>query len=251
MLYKLFLATALLVSIVCISPTAKAQTVTFNTNVGDIVVELFPNEAPISVDNFLGYVGRGDYEGTIFHRSVNNFIIQGGAFLTNGAQIPLQGTILNEFGRSNLQGTLAYARVGGMANSATSQFFFNVTDNAGLDDVDGGFTVFGEVVSGMDIVNAINGLQTVNAGGAFAELPVQDSFTAPNVTIDDLVILNGVTVEGILGDVNLNGVVDFSDIAPFISLLSMGTFQEEGDINDDGVVSFSDISLFIGILAAG
>ena len=84
MLHKLFAATALLLSIACISSSAQAQTVTFNTNVGDIVVELFPNDAPISVANFLGYVERGDYEGTLIHRSVPNFVVQGGGFLTSG-----------------------------------------------------------------------------------------------------------------------------------------------------------------------
>ena len=77
-LHKILFATALLLLTVCVNSTAKAQTVTFNTNVGDIVVELFPDEAPISVDNFLGYIERGDYEGTFFHRSVTDFVIQGG-----------------------------------------------------------------------------------------------------------------------------------------------------------------------------
>ena len=152
-LHKLLFASLLLLSIVCISPAVTAQTVIFNTNAGDIVVELLPNDAPISVENFLGYVERGDYVGTIFHRSVPGFVIQGGGFLTTGATIPLQPQITNEFGRSNLRGTVAYARQGGQVNSATSQFFFNVSDdNTFLDTVDEGFTVFGEVVSGLEIV---------------------------------------------------------------------------------------------------
>ena len=113
-------------------------------------------------------------------------------FLPDGAGIPTQAPIANEFGRSNLRGTIAFATLAGDPDSATSQFFFNVTDNAFLDS--GGFTVFGEVVAGLDIVDAINNLQTVNAGGPLSELPVQGSFDGITVTDDDLIVVNSVTV---------------------------------------------------------
>ena len=250
-LHKLFAATALLLSIACTSSSAQAQTVTFNTNVGDIVVELFPNDAPISVANFLGYVERGDYEGTLIHRSIPNFVVQGGGFLTNFAPIPLQDTIENEFGRSNLRGTMAYARQGGAENSATSQFFFNVVDNVGLDDVDGGFTVFGEVISGMEIVDSINGLQRGNFGAftAFTDVPIQAIQPDNTVLTDDFVILNEVTVV-LRGDVDRDGMVDFSDISSFISILSAGGFQEEADVNRDLMVDFEDIGPFIALLSS-
>lgn len=197
-LRKLFTAFVILLAIAFMNSSAKAQLVTFETNVGDIVVELFADDAPISVANFLGYVNRGDYDGTFFHRSVTDFVVQGGGFLTNTAPIPVQPPITNEFGRSNLRGTLAFARVGGIVDSATSQFFFNVQDNPGLDTVDEGFTVFGEVVEGLDIVDAINALQIVDANGGtpgpFGEIPLQDSFVAPDILTEDLVILNTVTI---------------------------------------------------------
>lgn len=254
-LHKLFFASALLLSTVCVSPATQAQTVTFNTNVGDIVVELFPEEAPISVENFLGYVERGDYVGTLFHRSVPGFVVQGGGFLTDGSQIPLQAPITNEFGRSNLRGTVAYAR-SGQVNSATSQFFFNVGDSVFLDTDNGGFTVFGEVVAGMDIVDAINGFQTLDLEGPFSDLPLQlilngvVSLNGFTVTNGGLVVLNGVTVEPLLGDVNLDGEVNFLDISPFISILSVGDFLGEADVNQDGEVNFLDISPFISILSS-
>ena len=251
-LYKLFFATAFLVSFVCVSPATNAQTVTFNTSVGDIVVELFPDEAPIAVANFLGYVERGDYDGTIFHRSVSDFVIQGGGFLLTGESIPLQPTIMNEFGRSNLRGTLANARVGGMVDSATSQFFFNVSDNDFLDTVDEGFTVFGEVVSGLEIVDSINSLPTFGAAPPFGELPVLEIRPDDTVFSRDLILLNGVTVESaLLGDVNLDGTVSFLDIGPFVLLLSMSEFLEEADINQDDEVNFLDIGPFVSILTAG
>ena len=260
-LYKLFFATALLVSVVCFSPAAKAQTVTFNTNVGDIVVELLPDEAPISVANFLGYVERGDYVATLIHRSVANFVIQGGGFSTDFSSIPLQPSITNEFGRSNIRGTLAYARSSAV-NSATSQFFFNVADNGGdpndpdvmprLDFVNEGFTVFGEVVSGMEVVDSINGLQRGNFGDftPFTEVPIQAIQPDNTVLDEDFVILNSVTVL-VLGDVNQDGVVNFLDITPFISILSGENFLEEADINQDSIVNFLDITPFISILSAG
>ncbi len=239
----------LLLSIVCCGSQLNAQTVTLSMNVGDVVIELFPDEAPISVANFLGYVNRGDYDGVIIHRSVPGFVVQGGGFLTNGDGINLQPQIQNEFGRSNLRGTVAYAREGGNVNSATSQFFFNLSDgNRFLNTVDEGFTVFGEVVSGMDVVDAISNLQRVNAGGVFEELPVQDSFVSPDIFTDDLVVINSATAFT-LGDINGDDEVSFLDIAPFIAVLSGGDFLEEADINRDGFVSFLDISPFIGILS--
>ena len=251
MLHKFLFATALLLSIVYISPATQAQTVTFKTDVGDIVVSLLPDEAPISVANFLGYVERGDYVETIFHRSVPGFVIQGGAFRSDLSSIPLQGPIMNEFGRSNLRGTVAYARQAGMVDSATSQFFFNVSDsNNFLDDIDEGFTVFGEVVSGIEVVDAINNLQRVTLGSApFTEIPVLDSFNGEMLFMEDLVSLSEVTVL-VPGDVNQDGLVNFSDISSFISILSVSGFQEEADVNRDSMVDFADISPFISLLSS-
>lgn len=252
MLRTLYASAVLLLSVACFTSPVNAQTVTFNTNVGDIVVELFPEDAPISVANFLGYVNRGDYDGTIIHRSVVNFVVQGGSFQSNGVPIPTEPPIQNEFGRSNLRGTIAFARQGGVVNSATSSFFFNLQDsNSFLDGVDEGFTVFGEVVSGLGVADAINDLQIVNAGGALSELPVRDSFSDAVVDLEDLVVVNSVTVSSpfTLGDVSGDGVVNFVDISPFIALLAVGDFQDEADIDRDGSVDFLDIAPFIAILS--
>lgn len=251
MLRNFYASAVLLLSIACSGAILNAQTVTMSTNVGDVVINLFPDDAPISVDNFLGYVNRGDYTGTIMHRSDPGFVVQGGGFMTDGAGISLQPAIQNEFGRSNLRGTVAYARVGGNVNSATSQFFFNLSDsNNFLDGVDEGFTVFGEVVSGMDVVDSITGLQIVNAGGPFGELPVLESFDGVTIFASDLVVINSTAVGPpfVLGDVSGDGMVNFLDISAFIGVLSVGDFQNEADIDRDGQVNFLDIAAFIALL---
>lgn len=143
--------------------------VEFNTNFGAFEVELFDTQTPISVANFLSYANSGAYDNTVIHRSINNFVIQGGGYLTTGAAIPTSGTIVDEIGISNLRGTIAYANTGS-PNSATSQWYFNTVDNTFLDT---GYTVFGQVRgTGMTIVDQINALPTVNAGGPFTNLPV-------------------------------------------------------------------------------
>lgn len=182
--------------------SVQAQSVVeFDTNFGDIVIQLFDTSAPISVNNFLGYVTRGDYDGTIFHRSVLSpgslSIVQGGGFDTNFNATPTLPPILNEFGASNTRGTIAYARTPAL-NSATNQFFFNTEDNSSnLDNQSGGFTVFGQVTSGLDIIDQINQLDVVNAGAPFGDLPVTDLnavLAANAVTADDVVIINSATV---------------------------------------------------------
>ena len=115
MIRNLFTSATLLFSLICFSPSANAQMVTFDTNFGDVVVELFPEIAPLAVDNFLGYVTRGDYDDTIFHRSVSDFIIQGGGFNSDFTPVPALDPIINEFQLSNLRGTLATATLGGQS----------------------------------------------------------------------------------------------------------------------------------------
>lgn len=128
------------------------------TSLGDIVIETV-NDAPVTTDNFFQYVVDDFYDGTIFHRVVPGFVVQGGGFLPG--LIPQTGArppIVNEFSptRSNVRGTVAMAKVGGDPDSATSEFFFNLADNsANLDNQNGGFTVFANVVDGLDVVDAI------------------------------------------------------------------------------------------------
>ncbi len=135
--------------------------VRLETSLGDIVIELV-DDAPVTTENFLQYVEDGFYDGTIFHRVVPDFVVQGGGFLPgNVAQEGVRDPIVNEFSpsRSNVRGTVAMAKLGGDPDSATSQFFFNLDDNSGppsnLDTQNGGFTVFANVVEGMDVVDSI------------------------------------------------------------------------------------------------
>lgn len=158
--------------------TALATRVAVETPLGSFEIELLDEEAPASVANFLAYVENGDYDGTFFHRAINGFVIQGGGYtLVDGTPtaIAARPPVANEFGRSNVRGTIAMARLSGQPDSATNQWFINVVDNgANLDAVDGGFTVFGEVVGdGMQVVDSILAQAGLwNFGGTFASLPL-------------------------------------------------------------------------------
>ncbi|MDW8479389.1 MAG: peptidylprolyl isomerase [Xanthomonadales bacterium] len=144
------------------------------TNLGEIVIELDPHRAPKTVENFLAYVREGHYDGTIFHRVIDGFMIQGGGFTADFRLKPTRPAIPNEAnnGLSNLRGTVAMARTR-EPHSATSQFFINVVDNPRLDYVSDqsghtwGYAVFGRVVAGMDVVDKIRKVPT-GPGGPFA-----------------------------------------------------------------------------------
>jgi cyclophilin family peptidyl-prolyl cis-trans isomerase len=149
------------------------------TPLGSFEVELFPDLAPITVANFLKYVSAGDYENSFFHRSVPGFVIQGGGYaFENGEPVAIatRAAIINEFGRSNLRGTLAMAKQAGDPNSATNQWFINLVNNAAaLDGQNGGFTVFGQILGdGMAVVDALVAVPIFSAGGPFTELPLRD-----------------------------------------------------------------------------
>jgi peptidyl-prolyl cis-trans isomerase A (cyclophilin A) len=144
------------------------------TTFGDIEVELDEAKAPISAKNFLAYVDSGHYDGTIFHRVIDGFMIQGGGFAIDAkrgmVQKPTQDAIANEWrnGLKNTRGTLAMARLGGDPDSATAQFFINVVDNSFLDRAqpDGAaYAVFGKVTKGMDVVDKIRVVQTTSRMG--------------------------------------------------------------------------------------
>jgi cyclophilin family peptidyl-prolyl cis-trans isomerase len=141
--------------------------ITITTSHGDITIELFTDEAPVSVENFLAYVDAGHFDGTIFHRVIPNFMIQGGGFDASMNQKDTRDPIKNEAdnGLKNERGTLAMARTSDI-NSATSQFFINLKDNTFLDHgSDFGYAVFARVSDGMDVVDKIAAVATGNSGG--------------------------------------------------------------------------------------
>jgi len=165
------------------------ETVRIHTSKGDIVARLDEEKAPVTVRNFLAYAREGFYDGTIFHRVIDSFMIQGGGFTAEMTQKKGKPPIKNEAsnGMKNLAGTFAMARTS-VVDSATSQFFINLADNDFLDHKDKssagfGYAVFGEVVEGMDVVKAIGSVPTGNLGG-FQDVPVEP------------VVINKVEVEG-------------------------------------------------------
>jgi len=148
----------------------------FNTSAGDFTVELFAKESPESTANFLKYVDDGHYDGTIFHRVIPGFMIQGGGFASGMEQKDTRPPIRNEAtnGMENLRGTLAMARTNDI-HSATAQFFINLVDNDFLNHQPGnyGYAVFGRVTSGMEVVDAIAGVPTTRRRG-HGDVPVDE-----------------------------------------------------------------------------
>lgn len=152
--------------------------VKLTTNFGDITLELYPEKAPITVANFLSYVEKGFYEGVIFHRVINDFMVQGGGFDANMKQKATDAPIKNEAnnGLSNDKYTVAMARTM-VPDSASAQFFINVKDNDFLNfsapTTQGwGYCVFGKIVEGMDVVDKIKAVKTTTRGG-HQDVPVE------------------------------------------------------------------------------
>jgi peptidyl-prolyl cis-trans isomerase A (cyclophilin A) len=147
----------------------------FETTLGPFTIELFEKEAPISSANFLKYIDDGFFDGTIFHRIVPGFVIQGGGFTEDMSQKKTQPAIKNEAdnGIKNSRGTLSMARTNDI-NSATSQFFVNLKDNDFLDHSRGnfGYAVFGRVTEGMDVIDKIAAVETGRKRG-FDDVPVE------------------------------------------------------------------------------
>lgn len=188
-------------------PSSHAGTfVQFRTPIGDIEIELYDEDKPVTVTNFLYYVKTGYTNNMFIHRFVPNFVIQGGlSYVANRDSIPslaaisTRPAIVNEYsaGRtfSNTNGTIAMARVGGLVNSATSQWFINLGNNSGLDSVDGGFTVFGRTIRGFDVLASFSStspqkIWRYSLGiDPFRELPAT-RFTTGNLTYDDLVYVD-------------------------------------------------------------
>ena len=202
------------------------------TNFGTIILELFPDDAPGTVENFLSYVNDGDYDGNFFHRSATladgtPFVIQAGGFTSDSStfvstaqfdSVPTDAPIQNEPGISNTKGTIAMAKLGGNPDSATSQWFVNLEDNSSnLDFQNGGFTVFGQALglwTGREdvlknAVDTIAELPTINQGSPYTDLPVDNN--------DQLAIFETFSGLGIVrgtayNDINTDGVFDSTEV---------------------------------------
>jgi peptidyl-prolyl cis-trans isomerase B (cyclophilin B) len=160
------------------TPAPGNPVVIIDTSLGSITAELFRDKAPKSVENFLGYAKSGFYDGTVFHRVIRGFMIQGGGMKADLQRKPTKPAITNEAtnGLKNARGTLAMARTGEV-NSATSQFFINTVDNGALDhkstDPAGfGYAVFGRVIDGMDVVDKIEAVKTTTSG-PYRDVPAE------------------------------------------------------------------------------
>ena len=177
---------ALLMLIAAAGAAAEDPQVIIRTNYGDITLRLFREKAPATVENFLAYVDSGFYTGTIFHRVIPKFMIQGGGFTREMQEKPTRDPVKNEARNRlhNERGTIAMARTGD-PDSATSQFFINVRNNLRLDWTPGnaGYTVFGEVVDGMYVVDSI-AIEPTRSLGPFDDVPVKP------VIIEEVVRLN-------------------------------------------------------------
>lgn len=177
-------ATALLAALslsagIALAADPVAPKVKFATSEGDFVVEVYPDKAPKTVENFLKYVKDKHYDGTVFHRVINNFMVQGGGYDAAYAEKKTRAPVVHEGrealargGAKNVVGTLAMARTN-EPNSATSQFFINVKDNDFLNPstLAHGYTVFGKVTSGLDVVNKIKSVPTGSGGPFPSDVP--------------------------------------------------------------------------------
>ncbi|MCK4752748.1 MAG: peptidylprolyl isomerase [Planctomycetes bacterium] len=220
---------------------------------GSIVLELYPEKAPVTVSNFIDYTRSGFYDGLIFHRVIEDFMIQGGGYDVNMVESTLGTPIIHEGsnGLSNLTGTIAMARIAD-PHSATSQFFINHTDNLFWDYggvvydnqntayFRAGYCVFGEVVSGMSVVNAIAVLPTTGGGDSDPNRPLE------NVIIDSATVTLEVAfnTEELEGDVDGDFDVDATDLSKFatqwLNPKCVGCYS--ADINGDGEVNFADFA---------
>jgi len=172
------LVASLLLLVSCGVGAADPQ-VELKTSMGTVVIELYPDKAPLTVDNFLQYVKDRHYDGTVFHRVIPGFMIQGGGFGPDFSEKPVRKPVRNEAanGLRNETGTIAMARTPD-PHSATAQFFINIADNEFLNfrfpTLEGyGYSVFGKVVKGMDVVNRIAAVQTGPGPAAHRDVPVK------------------------------------------------------------------------------
>ena len=184
----LFVTLALILGFNQTAQAGEKPHVLVETNLGSFELELFPDQAPKSVANFLEYVNSGFYNGTVFHRVIDGFMIQGGGFTPDYERKPTNAPIVNEAdnGLKNQRGTIAMARTM-EPNSATAQFFINVKDNDFLNHTSKtprgwGYAVFGKVVKGMDVVDKIRKVKT-GPGGVFPQDVPQEAVIIERITV--------------------------------------------------------------------
>jgi peptidyl-prolyl cis-trans isomerase A (cyclophilin A) len=232
-----------------VSGPVLATNVTLQTPFGDVDIELFDEDTPETVANFLNYVNDGDFANSFIHRSVPGFIIQGGGFTYINdvvEEIPKDPPVINEPGISNLRGTIAMAKVSGDPNSATSGWFINLGDNsANLDEQNGGFTVFGQVTAnGMDVIDAIASLQVWERAAPFGELPLIDypgtgDITDEYLVMTDVAVSNTFHINSGLNDAWTNtdtsGQGFFIAVYPDIEVMFLAWFTFDTERPDESV----------------
>jgi peptidyl-prolyl cis-trans isomerase A (cyclophilin A) len=195
---------ALISSVPVLTQSANATVVEFQTVMGPFEVNLYDNATPETVANFLDYVNNMAYSDSVIHRSIPDFVIQGGGFSYDSLNMQISGItqnapVVNEPEFSNVVGTIAMAKLENNANSATSEWFFNLADNSSnLDTQNGGFTVFGEVTAGMDVLVAIDALPTFNATAlypsAFTNVPLRGNTNNNPLDDTNFVIITDIIV---------------------------------------------------------
>ncbi|MEM9415023.1 MAG: peptidylprolyl isomerase [Planctomycetota bacterium] len=256
------------------SHAAHATLVQVDTPLGSFTMEMRPQDAPLTVNNFLRYIADGDYNDSFIHRSADitvedpdnpgsfisqDFVIQGGGYTSgprgfvveDGAfvdifNVPTDPPVQNEPGVSNTRGTVAMAKQSGNPNSATSQWFVNVNDNSGgpasLDTQNGGFTVFADVIEGMDVVDAIASLSVANLGGAYSTIPILDTAAPPVLDKDEIVL----TTLRVVGDATGDAYVGANDLdillANWGQTVTANDFSA-GDFDGDGTVGQGDLDI--------
>jgi cyclophilin family peptidyl-prolyl cis-trans isomerase len=238
--------------------SALATTVRFETNIGVIDIELYDEETPITVQNFLNYVNSGRYDGTAIHRSEPGFVIQGGGYIYDGSSefttVETDAPITNEAGIFNDLGTIAMARTSD-PNSATNQWFINLTNNASLNPTnnDAGYAVFGEVVRGLDVVKNIESFLRVNfsssnIGQAANAFPIYGFFSGSAVTLNNVVKIERAYVLSEVFQINAalsgawfnpdtNGQGFYLEVLPSLDTLIMAWFTFDAESPDAGVPS--------------
>ncbi len=237
---RALLARVLSLMLLAVAPVTAQESprVRMQTSLGDIVLELDPVNAPVTAANFLAYVRDGFYDGTLFHRTIPGFIIQGGGFTSGLRAKPTRAPIVNEArnGLSNRIGTIAMARTT-VIDSATSQFFINTRNNVELDHQNEsaagfGYAVFGRVIEGLAVVDAIQRVATHTVG------------RFENVPIEDVVLLAAVELGACVGDCDEDGIVTVDEILGMINV-SLGTSSFDlcpaGDRNADAAITVDEI----------